>query len=398
MQLSDLTSIERDVLRAMTAAARHATVVGLASDVWREDDPAYMGDVVGMVQQVIENLADRGLLTFRIIPARAGQHETAYYGGLARDMRLTQDGWALMGYPDRHYLAGSYAARRQHLTHGSDMTNFRRHNDTAEGGPIERMDFWAHKAKYPDHPHPVDNPEDEMPDKRNYVKITPELEGTILAVKHENPLWTYDEIASFLNLSRRTVQYVMTEMPALKRMQAGDTNTKASLKDRIIDLLDATEMPDVASVRMMLGRADSDHDIVHVLHSLHKEGRIDFDEKGPHKEPIRIHMTKRPAQRKQAEKQEQAVNAMTADHPSRETTAATVQGAPLWPELNRLYALEAKRKDGDARSIRYIEAAELLKDTDPETAALLLDKAQEHDVAYPSPVEIEYMEYAKSHP
>jgi len=394
MQLTDLTSIEQDVLRAMTAAAKHTTVVGLAADVWKQDDPTYMGDVVGMIQQVIENLAERGLLTYRIIENRGA--EVAYYSGLAREMRLTQDGWALMGYPDRHYLAGSYAAQRQHLTHGSDMTNFRRHNDTAEGGEIERLPYWEHVRKYPHHVHTWTT-EDQMAEKRNYVKITPELEGTILAVKHNNPTWSYNEIGSFLNLSTRTIQYVITEMPKLKRMAHGDEATQRSLKQRILDLLEEVEMPDVASIRMMLGRADTDHDIVHVLHSLHKEGRVDFDEKGAHKEPVRIHMTKRPAQRKQAEK-EQTVAVSNAVEAVIEKYVPPPTQKEWWPELARLMVSEAQRQDSDARAMRYIEAAEILKDQDPEASAILLQKAEELNAAYPSPVEIEYMEYARENP
>jgi hypothetical protein len=400
MQLTDLTSIEQDVLRAMTAAAKHTTVVGLAADVWKQDDPTYMGDVVGMIQQVIENLAERGLLTYRIIENRGA--EVAYYSGLAREMRLTQDGWALMGYPDRHYLAGSYAAQRQHLTHGSDMTNFRRHNDTAEGGEIERLPYWEHVRKYPHHVHTWTT-EDQMAEKRNYVKVTPEMEGTILAVKHNNPLWGYGEIANFLNLGERTVKYVIVDMPRLKRLAATEQKQVTSLKQRILDLLEEVEMPDVASIRMMLGRADTDHDIVHVLHSLHKEGRVDFDEKGAHKEPVRIHTTKRPAQRKQAEKEQtvavsNAVEAAIDKHGNEIGISVPAPTGPLWPELNRLYALEAQRQDSDARAMRYIEAAEILKDQDPEASAILLQKAEELNAAYPSPVEIEYMEYAKSHP
>jgi len=397
-----LDALEERVMVELTRSTTTTSSIRLAADIWNPDGK--MGaDPIGLMELVLSSLGDKGLVTYRIPTKPSGKRDP--YAGFPQDIRLSRIGWALMGFGQLHWQVGSRLGTRQHLGHNGDRTNFRHHSDTAEGGEIERLPYFEHMAKYPTHIHTWTGCPQEENDvmTRGYEPVTDELEIEVLALRTTKPTASYAEIAELAGISERKAKYILVDLPRFRRTAQGEETVAASLKNRIIEMLQMSDFPDVAALRLILGRADTDHDIVHVLHSLHKEGRVDFDEKGPSKEPVRIHLTKRPAQRNQSQKANgAAIPALPIPEPAMHAhdglgihlaTDAHERTDP-WPMLRELREREQARKAQDARGLRFLEAAELLKDTDPETAALLIEKAKETDAPFPSPVESEYLAFA----
>lgn len=238
--------------------------------------------------------------------------------------------------------------------------------------------------------------------KRQYIKITPEIEGTILAAKHMLGIAaTHAAIAEEVGLPVRTVQYVLTEMPHLKRQKDGDDTATGSLKSRIYDVISTVMVVrDVHQLRELLGMGDDEHSIVHVLHSLHTQGRIDFDERGNGMGTatyVNIRMPKRrststttaPAGEPAEEAVAQDTAPVTPSQPAPEPEA--------YPLLTALAEREWRRETGDNGANAYITAAAAIEHVDPAMASDLLSKAEALAEPYPSPLEAEYLRYATAH-
>lgn len=255
-------------------------------------------------------------------------------------------------------------------------------------------------------------------DKRQYIRITPQMEGEVLAVKHRLGIAaTHDAIAQEVGLPTRTVRYILTEMPFLKRGKEGEAPVAASLKDRIYDVISTVlVIRDVAQLRELLGMADPEHDVVHVLHSLHTQGRIDFDERGNKQGTatyVNIRMPKKGGPKKTDALTEKAAAAVIPDidfptpaeepvveEPAQSPIEPPSQPAPEveeYPLLKALAEREWRRLDGDSKANAYINAAAQIEQIDPAMAADLMAKAEALADPYPSPLEAEYLRYATDH-
>jgi hypothetical protein len=255
-------------------------------------------------------------------------------------------------------------------------------------------------------------PTDDTP-TRGYIRVTPELEAAVIAYRTRFPLVDYTELGRMLDLPERTIRYVLADLP---RLRATNGEVKAgNIKQRILWILDALPMNDVPELRRVLGRADTEHDIVHALHDLHKQGKVDFTEKGARKEPINIHLTARgrgeglPKAVKDrihedfkdatpAVVGETAVggDAVSSTEPTTEVTAEPTPDVG-YPLLGALIEREAKRREQDGKAFKYLEAAEAIKDVDPDMYASLMSKA-DSTIPFPSPIESEFLRYAEAHP
>lgn len=232
------------------------TTVLLAATVWQDWGDQWGADPVGLVDYVVRGLGEKGLLTYRVTPGAQGRTspgERDAYANLAHTIRLTPQGWALMGYPNVQREAG----RRSGLVmHDPDKTNHWSHPRTAEGGAIERLPWDEHRATYPDHRHPSlaeAQGEDmnmqtaahpslapaEEGETRGYIRVTPELEARVVAMRAREPLSDYATIAEYLSLPERTVKYVLSELPGLRRSK-DVAQAEASLKQRILWTLDVS--------------------------------------------------------------------------------------------------------------------------------------------------------------
>ena len=391
----DLTSPERDVLLVLSQSRTTASSVTLAAALWRNTPDWQAWNIQPFVEYVVAGLCDKGLVTYRL--AR-GMHVL---------IRLTREGWALMGYPhivrEVNHSSGAYVR-------GPDRTEHWTHNKSAEGGPIEALPWEEHRGIYPHHRHPslaeaqgedmnmqtaahpqlapVDDTE-----TRGYVKVTPELEARVVAMRARDPLADYASLAERIDLPERTVRYVLAELPGLRRSKDVE-KANATLKQRILWTLDVLNFDNVSELRKVLGRADSDHDIVHVLHSLHKEGKVDFVEKGASKEPTTIHLTARG--RGAGLKAVEPVIPEVSTEVSTEEEEAPDSILMGYPLLDALIEREGKRLDADNKAFKYLEAAEAIKDIDPVMYSDLVAKA-ESDLPFPSPLEAEYMRYVRNH-
>jgi hypothetical protein len=149
--------------------------------------------------------------------------------------------------------------------------------------------------------------------------------------------------------------------------------------------------------------ADTEHDVMHVLHSLHTQGRIDFDERGNGMGTatvvnIRLPKKGKPKSLPMPTMKDVRPEATTEEEPLLPTPSAPEpdkgEGYPL---LDALLEREYKRLDLDAKAMAYITAAEAIEYIDPEAAAALMAKAEAHSFTFPSPIEQEYLRYVANH-
>ena len=418
IDVGDLTSLDLRCMEALTTTRTSASVVTVAATMWEGWADADMhSDPVGLVQLVVEGLAERGLVTYRVHERGAYSTEPRPWAGLAHTIRLSKDGWTLMGYPNVSVQVGTRMYSGQMLEEKGDRTNHRTHRSRAEGGDIETLPWPEHRAKYPDHTHPLMTEENDMTTpivgsvapSRGYIKVTPDLEARVIAYRTRFPLVDYKELSDMLDIPVRTIQYVLTELPRLRA--ANGEGKEGTLKQRILWTLDALDMDNVAELRRVLGRADTDHDIVHVLHSLHKEGKVDFKEKGASKEPINIHLTARGrgaglpkvVKAEIGDAPEALLDApmevISREEDDRRTNAEAkvkAEESPF-PLLDALLDREQKRQAEDNAAFKYLEAAEAIKDVDPEMYSALVSKA-DTSIPFPSPIEAEYLKYVAACP
>lgn len=239
---------------------------------------------------------------------------------------------------------------------------------------------------------------------RTYKKVDVEMIAAIMAARANlGPMATYGEIADDTGYTARQVRYVLTTAPLMRRMGKGEEKVAASLKDRIIMLLTKVgDMKSVQEMRTILGHADTEHDIVHVLHSLKKEGRVTFREGTGSASPVNIALSRKHKIKGYHPRGEEPLTPVEATDPEgiigrgmkveAQPEVATLR-VP-YPLLDALIEREELRKQGDPKAIAYLQAAEAIKDIDPEAADTLMAKATQFDIPFPSPVEAEYLRFA----
>lgn len=440
-KLTDLSQPELDVLLLLTSA-KVTSVVTLAADVWRISPDWKAFDPYPLITYVLDSLSGRGLVTFRL---------ASQYGSRGMDMphdiRLTPKGWALAGYPLTHgHIGHGSRHSRDQVKHMGDMTNYRNHPDRANGGSIEVEDFPTHRDHYPDHVHMYGEPltmantaaqsreakrtagladptvmadPNGTGDKRGYIRVTPDLEARVLATREVMGTGAlYSDISETVGIPERTVQYILTELPRLRRSDAGDEKAQKSLKERCFAIIEVLQpIKDVAELRRILGMADTEHDVMHVLHSLHTQGRIDFDERGSgmgKATVVNIRLPKKGSKRVSRETYEalpeivqdrlpeQLVEAVGPEATTEETPSpppsAPESESEGYPLLDALLDRERTRQEGDSKGMAFVVAAEAIQDIDPDTARDLMAKAKRYDVPFPSPIEQEYIRYVAAHP
>jgi hypothetical protein len=238
-------------------------------------------------------------------------------------------------------------------------------------------------------------------DKRQYIKITPIMEAQVLRVRQVlGVAATHAAVAEQVGLPERTVRYILTELPRLRRDEIGDAEVAKSLKERVYDWVrEIGEIKDVGELRRLLGMADPEHDVVHVLHSLHTQGRIDFDERGNGQGTatyVNIRLPKkgsksRPQSEPAAPPVEESVPAVPSQ-PEPSQPESVVAGYPL---LDALRERETQRLAADAKAMGYLTAAEALAQIDPDESARLMKRIDDLAVTFPSPLEREYLRYAE---
>jgi hypothetical protein len=404
---------------------RTTSVVALAAALWRTTPDWEAFDPYPALLFILDELSARGLVKYRI-----EDHFRRPSQRMAWDIHLTQQGWALMGYPHRHVEAGSYHSgygQRLESEPGIrvDYTNYRHHDTEARGGDIEVEDFATHRDHYPHHIHDYgdDMTMAQNQPGRNYTRITPEIEGRILGVRERQPLTSYADIADITGYPERTVRYVLVDLPRLRRTATGtEEEVATSLKERVFNLIkDASPDPitNVKELRDVLGMADSEHEVVHVLHSLHTQGRIDFDERGNGRgtatyHNIRLHKRGSNAKPKVGPRGHETLTPVTDETPkvrlnngtyveSDEPDKMTVKhDAPPQPEgyplLDALLERERNRLDHDNKGMSYVVAAEAIEKVDPDMARELMAKAEALNIPFPSPLEQEYLRYVAANP
>lgn len=256
-----------------------------------------------------------------------------------------------------------------------------------------------------------------MSEPRPYFRVTADIEANIIDARTSDSVASYAEIAKAVGVPERTVKYVLVDLPRLRRVNSGEAKAEGSLKRRIMQVVSALgQVADVGELRRVLGMADDEHSVMHVLHSLHTQGKLDFTERGngmgtatvinirlPKKgkrngihptEPVPL-----PVISRQQEEQDISARAKAIEP---EATAPQVSApgpdeSAAYPLLTELLERERKRNDGDPKALAYVAAAEAIKDVDRVTYDVLMTKAAAFDVPYPSPLEREYLSYAERH-
>ena len=249
---------------------------------------------------------------------------------------------------------------------------------------------------------------------RPYTRVTADIEARVISAREKLGITSYADIAEHTGLSASTVKYVLTELPRLRRVHSGEAKAQGSLKERVMAAVKVLgPISDVTELRRIVGMADSDHDVMHVLHSLHTQGRIDFTERGNGMgtaTAVDIHVPKKGSKRVDRETYDALPEIVkdrlpeTLVEPEATTDAAPlpIQSAPEpesagYPLLDALLDRERKRLEGDSKGMAFVVAAEAIQDIDPDTARELMLKAKQYDVPFPSPVEQEYIRYVAAH-
>ncbi len=250
---------------------------------------------------------------------------------------------------------------------------------------------------------------------RDYTRVTAEIEARVISTREKLGGVGYDAIAEYTGLSERTVKYILVELPRLRRINAGEAKAQHSLKERVmVAVREIGPIKDVQELRRIVGMADTDHDVMHVLHSLHTQGRIDFTERGNGMgtaTAVDIRLPKKGSKRVDRETydalpeivKDRLPEAVEPEATEQETPQSSPPAAPEpvgadYPFLDALLERERKRLDGDTKGMAFVVAAEAIQDIDPETAKELMEKAKQYDTPFPSPIEQEYIRYVAAHP
>lgn len=417
MRLTSLSQPEQDVM-VQLAQSRETNVVSLAAGLWRitPDWKAY--DPYPLLVYTLDSLAARGLCTFRLTK---GVNEGGWTSmDMPAGIRLTPKGWDLMGYPNLTVEVGTRQRHSAPVAHTGDMTIYRNHGfEARSAGPIETMTFAEHRSVYPHHVHMYGEPlamaNQSTAGQRPYLRVTADIEASIISARDRLGVTSYTDIAEYTGLPERTVKYVLVDLPRLRRINAGEAKAQGSLKERVmVAVKELGVIKDVAELRRIVGMADTDHDVMHVLHSLHTQGRIDFDERGNGMGTatcVNIRLPKKGSKRLTPEVVEALPEIVRDRLPEAVEPEATEQETPQplppaapepvgegYPLLDALLDRERTRLDGDSKGMAFVVAAEAIQDIDPETAKDLMQKAKQYDVPFPSPIEQEYIRYVAAHP
>jgi hypothetical protein len=458
-RLTDLTQPELDVVLLLAQGRVTASAVTLAADLWRTTDTWLAEDPYPLITYILDSLSSRGLVRFRLAAPKDAIHSMDF----PMDIRLTPKGWELLGYSHKTAEVGSRGRHEREPIPG-DLTDYLNHKYHSEGGAIEVEDFPTHRDRFPHHEHmygvpilmantathpkPRRSRAERLADptvlqdpdgdgSRGYIRVTADMEAMVIAARSRMGTVSYGDVAEAVGLPERTIRYILTDLPRLRRANGGDERLEKSLKERVFATIEVLgEVKDVAELRRILGMADPEHDVMHVLHSLHTQGRIDFTERGTGNGDttvIHIRPTKKGTRRLtqtqvdalpeivaerlpeavqplpviSREEEERAIsaahNAETGFEATTPDTPATAPSAPEpesegYPLLDALLDRERTRLDGDSKGMAFVVAAEAIQAIDPDTARSLMEKAKQYDVPFPSPIEQEYIRYVATHP
>jgi hypothetical protein len=432
-----LSQPEQNVM-AQLVQSKTTSVVLLAADLWRTTPDWQAFDPYPLITYVLDSLSSRGLVTFRIEAAVSGSYKKGHRIDMPFDIRLTPKGWELMGYGHKTVEVGSSGRHERESAHPGDMTDYVNLAGHTYGGPIEVQTFAEHRQDYPQHTHmygvqltmanqsaqakrtarlsepTVLADPNGTGDMRGYIRITPDIEAQVLSMREVMGTAGYADIAEATGLPERTIRYVLTDLPRLRRTAAGEAKATGSLKRRVMAAVEGIgTIRDVQELRRVVGMADTEHDVMHVLHSLHTQGRIDFDERGNGMGTatvINIRLPKKGGRNRLTQEQADALPEIVRDRlPEAIEPEATTPDTPVaepsapepddeaYPLLDLLLQREKARLDGDNKGYAYITAAEAIQDIDPEQARVLMEKAKAFDVPFPSPIEAEYLRYVSHH-
>lgn len=435
-RLTDLSQPELDVLLHL-AQSRTTNVVLLAADMWRTTADWQAEDPYPLLTYVLDSLSSRGLCTFRI-KAGVGLGHTGgtHTPDLPMDIRLTPKGWELMGYPTKTVEVGSQGRHQRESNHPGDMTDYVNLAGHTYGGPIETDTFGEHRRDYPDHNHMygvqltmanqstarkrrgytarLAEPDILREDDgvtRSYTRVTTAMEATVLAAREALGAVAYSDIAKETGVPERSVKYILTDLPRLRRNKEGEANAAKSLKERVFDYVEALgTIKDVTELRRILGMGDDEHSVMHVLHSLHTQGRIDFDERGNgmgtatvvnirlHKKSQKVRLSPDPEAVVEIAEPNSPLPVISREQEERAISEAHSKQEPEgFPLLDLLLQREKHRLDGDSKGMAYVVAAEAIQAFDPDEARRLMQKSKEYDVPFPSPIEAEYLRYVAAH-
>ena len=396
-----LTQAERDVMGVLAEGHTAISVVRLSADLYErgEDERFTFGDPIGYVTWLLEGLNVEGFVTYRVnaYNRRSNNDDDSDPPGLAGlpyHVRLTPKGWVALGYT--HLIVEVGRSGRLREVRSADTTDYRNHDYIAKGGPISRHWWWqcaTASSIFMQEREPMT--EQALPERRTYIRVTPELEERVVASYIRTG--SYAKTAQETNVTDRQVRYIIHDRPNLGR-------DNSSLKVRVLDLIRANgPYPDMMTLHKDIPGPHGLHNLVHVVHSLHKAALIDFRTErsktggGTNYLAIKAREVV-PGNGKSVTPIELAPTelAPTDELPDQ----STIHPAPSteYPELERLIAAEGETNEARTKASQYIAAAENLSDIDPGMADVLLAKAAAIDAWSLNPVESEYLTYAKAHP
>jgi hypothetical protein len=286
MNLADAPTLVADLLDEVCQSRETRSAVTLAVALVDRGRLTKIGDPVGLVCEVIAELSDAGLVTYRL------RNDWAQ---IPLSIKATPQGYALAGYEHAVPAIGSRAAKRRGQALHLGPTEFQNHSETAIGGAIERMSLADHLDYYPEHRsiHPSVwevGPYRSDPMAPKPINVQPVLD--VLAVS-PNRTATITQIHKTLNKPFGTVHRWLEEAVRTGRVSHAHGGPYVLLDDqpaivtlssreKILEIL--AEGP-IATDKLLMNamggswRTLGMHSLDHQLFSMEKAGLIEMDVK-----------------------------------------------------------------------------------------------------------------------
>lgn len=447
MKAAGLHPLALDVLDELCQTRSTWSSVTLATGLWQRGRLRETGDPAGLIQIVVESLADEGLVKYRL----------HYPSPVPIDIRVTPLGFVFAGYPNQRPEVGSRAAKSVPIR--MEATDFRTLSATAWGGPIERMPLVDHLAIYPEHRaiHPDPSEVGHAPRRDEMQGVSNGAIDQVVKIATGKTMTT-SEVAEAIGVGPKRAQaivragvlegvlervgptrgtgaaFVVAHQRPAPPEDAGSVSTRQVVESILRERQDAGLPPiDAPDLMRLVTRREPRlgglgvHSFVHQLHTMRKRGLISFDEtRASSNSPMVVNVrigngerervaepvakdthsyVDRVAERYLARVAEtpvpdepKPVAAETPQPEERTESEPTTQDASSFPLLTAL-ALRAEGLDVERDKVRrYMEAAELIDGIDPEHASELLTAAAEIESSIAlSPLEIEYLRYVEAH-
>lgn len=422
-----------DTLDELCRTRETLSAVTLTLDLVNRGRLEEWGDPLSLVVSIIEELADAGLVKFRL---------RREWSQIPLNIKVTPDGYVAAGYTHRVPAVGSGAAKHVPIRPAEAM-EWRILPSHTFGGPIERSTLSEHLAKYPDHvsihpsvwecgPYIGDN--DMVTATANWAEMIDKVRDAIQTIEAEGREPSFTAVQAQLGLSAEPTHRWLNRAKDAGVVEQHGEPGKRGATWRLTGTRDAENEPAVIATKVVeqkpvsarstimgiLGERDKvddavslmrimvakdprwgtlgTHSLHHQLESMRKQGMVRFDEdrRGNNRTLINIRLAK-PSVSDGNGKIETIipVPAAVVEDAGRFDKAVSDVIEGRYPLLDSLRARRAESDRLRARADAYLAAASALDGVDQAESDRLMSEATKiAEGSSFSSTEIEYLRYS----